>query len=108
MMRPVTPPTPGSNPDTVRKDLAAVVREAYRMHPLPGFEDRFRILEHCLAETADISGVADIISRWAEQLAASFDFPRPVPDSKKSLQMRIRTAKRSFDAAFDRTRRITF
>jgi hypothetical protein len=106
--RAVTLQATGSTHGTARKELAAIVREAYRTHPLAGFEDRFRILEHCLAETTDLTGVADIIGRWTEQLAASLDYPRPVPDSNRSLQLRLRTARKHFEAAFDRTRRISF
>ena len=98
----------GSTLDSVRKELAAIVLEAYRTHPLAGWEDRLRIIEHCLAGTADLTAIADILARWTEQLAASLDYPRPVPDSKKNLQLRLRTAKRKFDAHFDRTHRVSF
>ena len=94
--------------DSVRKELAAIVLETYRTHPLAGFEDRLRILEHCLAGTADLASIADILGRWTEQLAASLDYPRPVPESKKSLQIRLRTAKRKFDSFFEKTHRISF
>jgi hypothetical protein len=98
----------GSTLDAVRKELAAIVLETYRTHPLAGWEDRLRIIQHCLAGTDDLTAVADILGRWTEQLAASLDYPRPVPDSKKNLQLRLRTAKRKFDAFFDRTHRVTF
>ena len=105
---PVTLQPAGSTLDSARKELAAIVLEAYRTYPLAGWEDRLRIIQHCLAGTDDLASVADILARWTEQLAASLDYPRPVPDSKKNLQLRLRTAKRKFDAHFDRTHRVTF
>ena len=80
----------GSTLDSVRKELAAIVLEAYRTHPLAGWEDRLRIIQHCLAGTDDLTAIADILARWTEQLAASLDYPRPVPDSKKNLQLQPR------------------
>lgn len=105
---PVTLQAAGSNLDSIRKELAAIVLETYRTHPLAGWEDRLRIIEHCLAGTDDLASIADILGRWTEQLAASLDYPRPVPDSKKNLQLRLRTAKRKFEALFERTHRISF
>ena len=94
--------------DASRKALASAVRETYRAHPLAGFADRFRVVEYLLGQNLDLSEVADVLGRWVEQLAASLDSPRPVPDDRKERQHRLRTAKRNFEEAFRGSRGVSF